>query len=1066
MKIWLIFLAIVMAVSCFSQDHILSVNQKKSPGLDRWDLDRYVWSHGHEKTRGQDKSVIDFDAVENWQGVSGVSISADGKYFAYTVDKGVGVLFTERKLDSLVIQSTETSWHKSFYRGIPGFFSGDSKQYIFLQDGTLCFVPLGEGKAISVKGVKSYKTPSKSNDWIALASGDSSGAVSLFNLKEKTEKKFLGAKNYNFDKSGQWFYSEPLLVDRSSHFRIYNLHTGTERSFSSVAGYLFDAEGHALVIKEVGKSNNNETSTSLSYISLPDGLAKTIWSSTDTTFKINSYSLDGSGKQVIINLSHDGQNSVWYWKQGMDGALLKINQKTKGIDEELIIQETATFTDNGNYIQFSLAPASDVLKPMEDAVQLDIWSSNDTVLQSAQRFLYKETKPFKAVFNLQNNQIVRLENEYEVLYQLKNDYAVLRKKGSRIFRNRFWEKEYNKDSVWIVSLKDGRRHFLFIKNNDEDLWLSPSGNNCLYFDKDKDCHFFTYNLQTGHVKDITPDIPSCLLGYRNPYLRTPEKPNDPRGIAGWIEGGNAVLVYDNYDVWRLDLSGKKPALNLTNGFGRAHKISFSLIDMLGYPNRMPVKGEGLLLLAAFDCRSKYNGFYRVRVDKKQEPELLYMGPCFMQGPGSRMSLGLLGNGMRTVKAANTEAWIVQRQTATDASNYFITNDFKNYKRLTNLQPQKNCNWMTAELLSFKQLDGTETQGILYKPENFDPKKKYPVIISFYAQLSDRLYQYLNPSYIDAPHIFDDPAWMVSQGYLVFIPDIYFIQGQWGPSTVNTINGAARYLSSLPFVDGRHLGATGHSNSGRFGYYLLTHSNSFAAMAVGEGTTNIVGQALNIDLRDGLSQLDWAENNSLGTGLGSLWDNKQTWLDHTSILSAEKVSSPLLLFDDKDYTARGSNGATDAIEMYLSLQRLAKKCWWFHYEDEGHVLSKQKDQKDFTVRYTQYFDHCLKCAPAPRWMCEGVAFKDKGIESKYELDPSGNCGLKDRPCIICEAWNKQYKRNPAMFEKPISEWKLGDDIQKELDKKETKRYNKNMVGEAQRIKENNEKLKGVWKGQPY
>jgi hypothetical protein len=137
-----------------------------------------------------------------------------------------------------------------------------------------------------------------------------------------------------------------------------------------------------------------------------------------------------------------------------------------------------------------------------------------------------------------------------------------------------------------------------------------------------------------------------------------------------------------------------------------------------------------------------------------------------------------------------------------------------------------------------------------------------------------------------------------------------------------------------------------------------------------------------------------------------------------------------------------------------------------YDNQPHGNSAGPYAIDYTIRITQFFDHYLKGGPAPRWMTQGIPAKLKGVESRYEFDPSGTCALPGKPCPICEAWNKQYKRTPAMFEKPISEWKLDKDIEDEMNKKETERYNENMKGEAERIKENNEKLKGVWKGQPY
>jgi dipeptidyl aminopeptidase/acylaminoacyl peptidase len=389
--------------------------------------------------------------------------------------------------------------------------------------------------------------------------------------------------------------------------------------------------------------------------------------------------------------------------------------------------------------------------------------------------------------------------------------------------------------------------------------------------------------------------------------------------------------------------------------------------------------------------------------KKDAPELLSMAPCYMEGLNSNYYVNTLGK----AKAANV--WVVKRENATMAPNYFVSYDLKTFTQLTNLVPQRRYNWLTAELHSFKQLDGTISQGVLYKPENFDPAKKYPLIISFYSNLSDRLHKYPAANYMNRPSIFDEPAWMVSHGYLIFIPDIYFIKDQWGPSTVNTIDGAARYLRQLPYVDGAHMGAVGHSNSGRFGYYLLTHSKSFAAMSIGAGAANIINVALSLE-KDQKSRLSWGEIESYPTGLGHLWQNKNAWLDHTSVLHADKVESPLLLFHCK----KDGAPVEQAVQMFAALRRLEKKCWWLQYDNGDHIVGND-DARDWTIRYTQFFDHYLKGAPPPLWMTRGIPAAMKGIEAGYELDPQGNCDMESKnSCKICHNLNKQYR--PTFFSK--------------------------------------------------
>ncbi|MGC4231473.1 MAG: prolyl oligopeptidase family serine peptidase, partial [Niabella sp.] len=278
---------------------------------------------------------------------------------------------------------------------------------------------------------------------------------------------------------------------------------------------------------------------------------------------------------------------------------------------------------------------------------------------------------------------------------------------------------------------------------------------------------------------------------------------------------------------------------------------------------------------------------------------------------------------------------------------------------------------------FKQVDGTLSQGILYRPQDFDPAKKYPVIIRYYYQFSHLLHEFPTPDYIYSAHL--DVASLVSRGYLVLAPDIYFTADRPRPASAwNTVEGAGRYLKTLPYVDSTRMGISGHSRAGGYTNYIITHSTQFAAAFEGAGVSDWVSAQLQLVFNSGYPR----------PAIGQepyIYANKQFIMDNP-ILHADKITTPLLIFHNKlDAAVPFEQG----VELYIAMRRLGKKVWMLQYDDgEGHSVVLPKNKEDLTIRVTQFFDHYLKGAPAPKWMTTGVPAKLKGIETGLEFDNSG------------------------------------------------------------------------------
>jgi dipeptidyl aminopeptidase/acylaminoacyl peptidase len=1006
------FILSIYMLFSYAQNSVSPVNVPTRVMNKGWDLNQHVWSHMH--LLSHDKPVLDFDAMDNWMRLSGdedLSISADGKYVAYGIQRGIDEL--SKRLDSIIIQATDNSWRKAFGGGKPGFFSADSKLYVFDSLQGVCFLSVGSNSLEYIRDVISYKLPPRGkNEFFAYLLKNNE--LVLKDLVTQKSKHFSDVSIYDFDPSGQWITYR--LKNDLGAFVICNVRSQHEMRFVGISAYKFDQTGMSLLLKSL-KKVDNETITAIEIANLSDKqlesgneIAKRIWFSSDTLIHVDYFDMDKDGKQVVFVVTNDNrvvkgpmepnaippENSIWYWRKGMDSSIMKVNNLTPGIIGNVYIQGKASFTDNGNYILFTLQDKPNAQIVNQNLVLIKIWDYKGKSLQSP-KSAQPDPKINNTIFNLITGRVVRVVNENEVIKRFyKGNYAIVAKSGKNIFGNRYWEQNYHRDSNWLVNMQDGSRRLLPTNSDSREVgWFSPDGKYLIYFDPDKQCNYFCYNLNTGKLVKISTGVPAWELGGQSDdyYLgyQPWHKPNQfvDGGLAGWLENDQGVLMYDDFDIWKLDPEGKKPAVNLTNG--RLRGIKFGLMEAPRHLSNNKII-PSLIILKAFNTKNKKNGYYQLECDGTGRLNLLCMDASYMQ---QIEGLDLWDPGMQPLKASNVNKWIVRRQTATEPSNYYVTHDLKTFNALTNIQTQKQYNWFTKEFHQYKDINGRINQGLLYKPTNFDGRKKYPVVIVFYSRFTDNLNQFPYPSYNENAISFgQSPAWLVSHGYLVFTPDMHRAPFQLGPMAFSIVEGAIRYLRQFQFVDGNHIGGCAHSYSAKLGTYIFTHSRSLAAMAISEGVgfANPVSLALSMD----------NENPDIGIGnfekeYGNLWRHKSSWLDQTAVLNADNAKCPLLLYCGGQCA---KHRIDQTFQLFVALRRLEKKTWWLEYPQGNHSVGGYL-ARDYTIRITQFFDHFLKGAPPPVWMTKGLPDNVMGIESRYELDVKGHCGKK---CVVCDGAN--------------------------------------------------------------
>ncbi|HTF30714.1 MAG TPA: hypothetical protein VK625_17795, partial [Flavitalea sp.] len=720
------------------------------------------------------KPLIDSSVYKNWPSVEYPEISKDGKYILY------GIKNDPVGSRSLTVQSTDAKW-KIKLRGVSAVdaqFTNDSRYVVFSKaNDTMGLLLLSTSSITYVWDVASYKVPNNVY-----------GHQIIYQLKTP---------------------DKPLIIE--------NLKTGDKSTFSSVNDYWTSQDGQSMVIRIESRLADKLLST-LKLFDLSKQKLITIWqgsSGGDVLF-------DEKEKQLAFTSEEkfEGQikQSIWHYRIGSLKAVKVVDMLVQGTAKDLQLGNLSRFSENGKGLIFNLVKIEQMLKPHAGAAKLNVWSYTDEKLQSQQLKELSKNNEYKksqyaAFVNILDKRVIRLEQENEICVETTADIAFINKiTGDAGHGERHLNLATNRSS-YIVSLTTGRREE--VKNlPSRELTptnISPNGKYFLYYDAELN-NYYSYDFTTGIIVNLTGKIIAIWLTSDKDDLTYT---NYPRGVAGWMKDDKAVLVYDRNDIWKLDPSGKEQATNITNGYGKAHDIRFYLPG--GAYKYKVFDGNESVILTAFNLSNKENGFFSKKINHCGNPHLLTMGSYLYEIPDISPPFS---GGISPLKAKNAEAYIVLRASARQTPNFYFTKDFKDFQKLSDVHPEKKYNWYTTELHTWESLDGRNLQGILYKPENFDSAKEYPVIFHYYEKKSDGLNAYLEPKNLSQGCSINIPTY-VSNGYLVFCPDVYFNIGDPMQGTYDAILSAARYIAQLNFVNESCMGIQGCSFGGWETNYLVT-----------------------------------------------------------------------------------------------------------------------------------------------------------------------------------------------------------------------------------------------------
>ena len=908
------------------------------------------------------KKALDHSVYDSWKEITYKELTPDGTSAVFTINPQDGD-------GKVVFYNLKSNTQDSIHRASDIALTFDSKFAVFkikpqqkvvkelrrqkkkkedLPKDSLGIYSFQTRKTEKLANIKSYQIPEKASGWLAYQK----------DVKKEDPKT-------NSDTGSKAKKAKKNNEENGYTLVLRKLADGKEQTFEFVKEYQFAKYGQGLLFSTTG--NDSTLTAGVYWYDLKNESLNAIHQG-HPKYKYKALAISEAGDQAAFLLDSDTTKALirsfklFQWKTGSPSAQLLDVANNPAFPQDWLVSEyyTPRFSKNGTKLFFGSAPkpfVQDTTLLPEEIVNVEVWHSEDDYIypqQNAQLNAEKKRTYLNAI-SLETNTMVSLGSKDIPTVSLgdEGDANVLLGETNVPYRKAItWEGGTAQD-IYLFNLTDksNKKIATAVRGNAS---FSPKANYVYWFNE-IDTAWFSYNVKSGKTVKLNQNLKVLFADEQDDH---PDYPNR-YGAAGWTANDDRFIAYDRYDLWSFDPNNNSDPVNLTK-IGRSQKIVFRYVKLDEEERFIDPNKE--LLLSAFDETTKASGYYTLTLKNGKLTKRLMDNYSFDD----------------VKKAKQSNQLLFTRENFREFPDVWTTADvnFGSIKKISDANPQmKNYLWGNIELVNWTSLDNIPLSGLLIKPENFDPSKKYPMMVYFYERMSDGLHRHIAPAPIRSSINFSLYA---SNGYLVFVPDIVYKIGYPGESALNCILPGITDLMKKGFVDEKNIGVQGHSWGGYQIAYLVTRTNIFKAAEAGAPVVNMTSAYGGIRWGSGLSRMFQYERTQTRLG-GSLWDKPLRFIENSPLFFADKIETPVLMMHND---ADGAVPWYQGIEFYMALRRLNKPVWMLNYNNEDHGLKLRQNKTDFAIRMMQYFDHYLKGTEKPRWMEEGIPAIEKGINNGY------------------------------------------------------------------------------------
>lgn len=853
-------------------------------------------------------------------------------------------------------------------------------RYIKNQLGLICLLLLANNVMAQPSDKKLYRSEldslwSKniyadhiSNDgkWIAINEvfDYKSNVLTLNSISDSISFKFQESQWINFSENNRWFG----CITMGNELHIVDLEKKIKSSYLDMQSYSFSNSGD--YIAGIEKQDNKEALRIINLenkeTSMLEGVKKYSWQPNKNRLLLT---LEHEGKKTIllydvltnkkeiiysskesnyyqIKWSGSG-NSIVFLEQSSLGSFLHFYHPKSGLKtiDNLILQKQfpeykisdkdVYVSDDGKKIFFYRQVKN---SGVNDSESMEVWNSNDAWIYPRMKdFETRERQHLLTVWFTDTDTIIAIETEEKPTSALRinNNYAM-------VFNKLQYEplyREFPVSDIYVKNLNSGQEELVVKEQYTESgfLSISPKGKYVAYF---KNLNWWVYDIQNKKTVNLTQDLNGIF--YNTEIDRAGYK--HPAGKIGWTSNDKYIVVYDSYDVWQISPDGSsKERISK----GREEKTQYRIIIDQHYVNY-----HSRSINAMYNS-IVYNLEKGVILAKKND--LHHTGFAILKGRKYLKNIILEDKNLDGFIASENLGNIVYRKQRYNQPTAIYSFDLVNNKEKLVYQSNERLleyDLGYAELIQYR-VGEEELMGTLMYPANFDPKKKYPMIVCIYERLSSKINDFIPPSEYGYDG-FNCLSYLTND-YFVLYPDISFTIGEPGVSALNCVTFAVNKALENGFIDKSKIGLIGHSYGGYETAFIATQTHLFAAIVAGAAVTDFTSHYHSVGWNWNMPEIWRYESQQWRMG-DSYYNIKDAYLRNSPIHQVENVNTPLLLWTGKeDYQIIW----TQSIEMFVALKRLKKTSKLLLFEGEGHVLFKKVNQRKLSKEVKNWFDSYCK-----------------------------------------------------------------------------------------------------------